>query len=393
MQSTAKRNENINSLQYLEILIKRKRMIIAVTAASFVLSVGVSLLLPNTFRAAALILPPQQSDYGLMGGMLAQGGGLASLAGDMMGKTSNAEMYVGILNSEAIRDLIVDRFKLMEVYATKTRVDTYKRLENVAKIEVGKKTGIISVAVEDKNPKRAADIANAFVDELIKKLIDLNVTGASLNKSYLEERLAKVNADLVVAEDALKKFSAKNKTLQVSEQAKTAISGLARLKAELVTQEVHLSTLKSYLTDQNQEVINVKNTISGLKSEIARMEGNSPEGAILSLGSVPAISEEYGRLTREFKVQETLFELLRKQYEMAKLSETKNVSSVQIIQKASPPDKKIRPKRSQLVIIITYTTLILAILSAFVLERWERMPEEDRLLWRELKADLFRFKH
>lgn len=369
--------ETVNLLDYLEVIAKRWRLIVGTGAVALVLSTGLSLQIKNVYSSTALVLPPQQ-DSGMLGMMNALSGGMATLASDLLGKGSPADMYVGILNSRVVMDTIIDRFKLLEVYRVKYRLDAYKVLDRKVEIEVGKKDGIISVTVEDQDPKRAAAMANAYLEELGKMSVKLNVTGAGENRSYLEQRLAKTKVTLSQAEDALKQFQTKNKALDVPEQAKASIVGVAQLRAQLAAQEVQLAALRSRFTDSTQEVKDLRASNAKLEGQIARLEGNGPGGAIPSLGSVPALGEEYVRLLREFKVQEAVFEMLTKQYEMAKFSESRNVDGLQIIQNAAVPDKKVKPKRSLIVLAATLGAAAAAALYALMAEAGAKLPPEDR---------------
>lgn len=384
-------SETINLLDYLEVLAKRKRLVVRSTLAMFVISICGSLLLTKIYSATALVLPPQQ-DQSMMGLMMGQmGGGMASLAGDLLGSGTSADLCIGILNSNTVSDDIIDRFNLMKVYNEKCRADAYKTLDRKVDITAGKKDGIISITVEDKDPQLAAGIANAYVDALAKMMINLNATGAVQNKAYLEEQLAKAKANLSSAEEKIKSFQAKNKVVDVTEQAKGAIQGIADLTAQLAAEQVKLAVLQRSLTDSSQEVKNQKAVIGRLKEQIARFEGNGKGGAIPSVGSVPALGEEYLRLMREFKIQETLVELLTKQYEMAKLTEEKNVAGIQVIQRARVPDKKVKPKRSVIVLMATFVGLVGSTMAAFLMEYRERMPIEERQRWQHIFS-LFRGK-
>lgn len=375
----------INLLDYLEVIAKRWRMIAKVTAAAFVLSIIFSLFMTKIYSSTAMILPPQQ-DSSMIGMMSAMTGGMASLAGDLLGKGTTADLYVGILNSRAVADSIIDRFKLMEVYEEEYRLDTYKELDKKVDIAAGKKDGIISITVEDKDPKRAADLANAFVEELSKLTVKLNIIGAGQNRGYLEDRLAKGKVDLARAEESLKTFQSRNKAIDVPSQAQAAILGVAQLKAQLAVQEVQLAAMRSRFTDTTQDVIDMKATIANIRAQIAQVEGKDRGSSIPSMGSIPELGQEYVRLMREFKVQEAIFELLTKQYEMAKLTEAKDVSTMQIIQNATVPDKKTKPKRSLIVLVITFAAGFGAALYAFVRETSERMPPEDRERWGRIRA-------
>lgn len=379
--------DTIDLLDYLQVIAKHSRMILMITGAAFIISIIVSLLLPKIYSSTARIIPPQQ-DQGMMAAMLGQAGGLAGLAGGMFGGGTTGDLYVGMLRSEAVKDVIIDKFKLMDVYEKKFRLDTYEALDDAASIELGKKDGIISITVEDKDPKRAADLANAFVEELGKLSVNLNVTGAGENRKFLEQRLIKAKLDLAKAEDNLKAYQANNKALDITEQAKVTIGGVAQLRAQLAVQEVQLASLRSYMTDENDEIKTVKASIVNLKGQIANLEGAGKGSSIPNVGAVPALGQEYLRLMRELKIQETIVEFLTKQYEMAKLSESKDVSGVQVLQTARIADKKEKPKRTLIVLAASSVTFFFAVLLAFFLEYTERMGDDEREKWNALRRYL-----
>ena len=229
MPPTNQDRQTVTLHDYFHVIAKRSRLILFSTFTAAILAVIASFFLTNIYSATAKILPPQQ-ESGLLSSVMGQLGNLASFAGDVVGKGNKPEMYVELLSSEAVMDPIIDRFKLMEVYNQKYRQFTYKLVENHAKIVANKKSGIISITVDDKDPKRAADIANAYVEELDRLLKSINTTGAGQNRQFLENRLAGARADLARAEEALKTFQAKNKSFNVTEQAKASIDASADLK-------------------------------------------------------------------------------------------------------------------------------------------------------------------
>lgn len=376
----------INLLDVLELLAANWLFVAKVVGVTAILSAVISLSLPNVYSATSRILPPQQ-DSGLMG-MLMGGaaGGIGSVASDILGKGSPADMYVGILKSEAVSDSIIENFKLMEIYNKKYRADTYIQLSKNVDIVAGKKDGIISISVDDKDPKLAAAMANSYVDELNNLLVKMNNTGAGQNKEFLEDRLAKAKVDLAKTEEILKAFQENNKALDVSEQAKGTIKGVADLEAQLALEEVKLSGLRRMFTDASQEIKNQQSVINSLKSQINKFEGNRSNVAILGLGAIPGVGQQYLRKMRAFKIQEALVELLTKQYEMAKFSEAKNISSLQVIQAARVPDKKSKPKRSILVLTSSLLAGITAIFFVFIREAGSRMHEEDRERLRKIFA-------
>ncbi|QSV44852.1 GumC family protein [Geobacter benzoatilyticus] len=381
-----KDNDYIDISAGLNIVAKSWRLILCTTVLLTILSIiVVFFVLPEKYRSTARILPPQQ-DMGFMGMMGALSGGLAGIAGDILGKGTTSDLYAGILKCEAIKDRIIDRFNLISVYEDNYRVDTYKKLDDNIDIQTGKKDGIVSITVEDVDPKRAAAIANAFIEELEKITIKMNVQGASKNKEFLEQRLLKAKVDLDAAEDALKVFQRRNKLLDVTEQTKASIEGIAQLRAQLASQEVQLATLRQSMTDNSHEVMSIKSSIENLRVQVAKMEGSREGGALPNLGTVPQLGQEYLRIMRQFKIQEAIFDALTKQYEMAKFSESKEISSIQVIQFATVPDKHSTPKRAFIVIVSTILAFISAIITAFVMNHWREMSENDRDKWKNLCA-------
>lgn len=370
-------SEQIDLFEYVEIIVQRKKLILRVTVSAFIISIAIALLLPKIYSSTARIIPPQQ-DPGLMGMMMGQmgGGNLAGLAGNIFGTGTPADQYSSILQSERIKSAIIDRFKLMEEYGKDYRLDMYEKMDKIVEIKAGKKDGIITITVEDEDPQKAADIANAYVDEIGKLSAEMSITNATLNRGFLEGRLTKAKADLAQAEEALKTFQSKNKVVSVPDQARASIEGIALLKGQLAVQEAQLSALRSQFTDSTQEVMNIKATIGNLRGQIAKLEGAGTGGAILSVGSVPGLGQEQIRLMREFKTHEMIVELLTKQYEITKLTEAKDINTIQVIQKAEVPDKKIKPKRQLIVLFLTFFAFACSVAFVFFQEFKQKIPAD-----------------
>jgi tyrosine-protein kinase Etk/Wzc len=376
-------------LHYLEIIAKGKKLIVTVTLAGFALSIGCALLLPRIYSSTARILPPQQ-DPGLASLMLGQmggGGGLSSLAGSVLGAATPADQYASILQSERVKNAIIDRFKLMELYRQQYRLDMYLKMDSLVEIKAGKKDGIITIRVEDEDPKRAAAIANAYVEELGKLTSELSISSAGQNRAFLEGRLAGARLDLARAEEAMTLFQVRSRAVNVPEQAKASIEGIAGLKAQIAAQEAQLSGMRSQFTDSTPEVQTLTASIGKLKAQAARLEGKGT-GAIPSLGSVPGLGQEQIRLLREFKTQEMIVELLTRQNELAKLTEAKNISSIQVLQHALVPDKKVKPKRSLIVLGSTFFSFLASVGWILLGKYRERFSADEVAGWRRVTSAL-----
>lgn len=382
------KGDEINLLEYLLVIVKYKKMIFYSCGIAFVLSCLVSLLLPNIYTATTMILPPQQEKGGL-GTMLGGVGDLAALAGVSLGRHSG-ELYIAMLKSRTMSDAVIDRFNLMERYEWKFRSNAYKALKKKVNVSLEEKGGLITISVEDKNPQMAADIAKSYVEELKNLNIKINLSSAGRQRQFLEKRLAVVKNDLTQAEERLKVFQEQNKAIRIDDQATAIIEAIAQLKGELAGKEVELGVLLSSHTEKNPQVMALHEAISQIKGQIHKLERsssgkNGSEDIFITTSDVPEMGVQYARLLREFKVQETIYELLTKQYEVAKIEEAKNTSTIEIIDPAVVPDRKSKPKRSMIVVFMTFAVGFVAVIVAFIKEYGSRMEEKDRRLWAEIR--------
>lgn len=386
MQQNNQLNQNnshadtVSIVDYLLVLAKQKKLIIAVTLIATCVAAISTFFMKPIYLATTLILPPQK-ESGLISSMLSQLSGVSGLAGELAGKGTNSELYLDFLRSETIRDPIIDRFNLKEVYGSPYRDQLYKIMDFKGRISASRKTGVITITVEDGNPQRAADMANAYVEELIKFTSNMSTMGASNNRAFFEQRLAEAKTNLVKTENNLKAFQSKYKAFQVPEQAQATIQGIAQMKAQLAVQEVQLATLRSQFTDTSQEVKTVKSSINNLKAQIAKLEHGTSVGALPSLGVVPELGQEYIRNLRAFKTDEMIVEMLTKQFEMSKLSEANNVSNIQVVQKAKVPERKSKPSKKKIVMAAFVFSFAISIALAFVMENIAAMADDDRQKW------------
>jgi len=381
----------INLLEYFLVIVKHKKMIVVACAIAFILSCSVIFLMPDIYISTARILPPRESSG--IGTMLGDMGGLAALAGISTGNSSG-DLYVGMLKSRTVSDAIINQFDLMTVYDQDYRVEMYEKLDGIVSISLGKQDGIISISIEDEDPERAAQIVNAYVNELRKLNVKINLDSAGRERSFLQDRLAKVKIDLSDAEEQLKSFQEKNKAISLNDQSRMIIEAIATLRGNLAIKEVELGILLSSQTEQSPQVKNLREGIDQLKVQISLLE-RTPEGKrvssddiFLPTSAVPKLAVQYARLLRNLKIQEKLYELLTQQYEMAKITEAKNVSNIQILDYGVVADKKSKPKRSLIILISTFVAGFFAVIYAFIREYGEKMSDEDRILWQEIKRKI-----
>jgi len=367
--------DEIDLTKLFRILSRRWRLILGFTAASAVIAVVVSLLLPNYYKAETRILPPNEKGGSLATQLMGQAGGLIALAGGAAGVKTQGELFVAMTKSRTVLDRVVDRFDLMKLYKGKYREDARKNLVGVLKVQEDRKSGIISLTVEDRDPKRAADMANAFVEELKSLAGGLAISEAGQRRMFFEDQIRQTKESLARAEEEVKGFQQRTGMFQVDAQARAIIEGIARLRAGIAVKEVEAKVLRSFATAQNPDLQRVEEEIRALRAELEKVETSKGRGfdPLMPSGRVPEMGTEYLRKLRQLKYNETLFELLSKQYELAKLDEARDAVVIQVIDRAVPPERKSGPHRSRIVLLPTVIILFLSVFIVLLLEHpWKK---------------------
>ncbi len=379
-QTDTQRGENIERLSLLErenleisftaifaILLRRRKTFIMPVMAAALASVAVALLIPPKFTSETVILTPHQAEPSIsaMSQLAGAGGaglsGLSLLAG--FGLRNPSDLYVGILESRTIADTLINRFNLKQVYNDKYYKAARKHLRWNTTIKAGKDT-LIHVEVSDRNPDRAAQLANAYIEELAKRNSSVTLSEASQRRQFFEEQLAKQRDLLAASEIALRDTQQFTGLMVPSGQAEALIRSTSQLHAEILGQQAQLAGLKAYATDDNPRVKMFKNELAALQSELAKLErGDHIAGTPdVPIGELPQAGLEYIRKYRDVKYHETLYEALAKQYEAARLDEAKAAPSVQVIDAAVTPEKRSWPPRTVIVASsIFFATLISAL--------------------------------
>ena len=326
------------------------------------LAFGITMLIAPTFTASTTFMPPQQAQSGAASA-LASLGSLAGLAGGT-GVRSSGDQYVALMQSGTVANRLIDQFKLMDVYESKFRVDARKELATNVRIALGKKDGLITVEVDDTSPQRAADIANRYVDELRRITGALAVTEAQQRRVFFERQLQQSRDRLVQAQQALQASGFNPGTLKA--EPKAAAETYARLKAETTATEVRLQVLRGSLADGTPEVRQQQAALAALRGQLTKVEqpGDSTGGP------------DYVGKYREFKYQETLFELYARQFELARVDESREGALIQVVDTATAPEKKSKPKRA---LIAASTALVVALLlAAWAVWRQAGLPRSAR---------------
>lgn len=367
IQSQDAHAKDIHLLDLLILFSKRRKFIFRFVIAAATLTIITVLLIPNQYTAATLVLPPSQSSsissallgqLGAVGG--AGSGALASLASGSLGIKNTSEMYVSLFRSRTVEDSTIQRFGLMARYHGKTMFDARRAFEDHSTVTLGAKDGLLRITVKDRDPKRAAEIANGYVDEFKKLSANLAITEASQRRLFFQQQLQEARGNLTTAEEAMKSTQEATGVLQIDSQAKALLDSAANLRAQVVAKEVQIQAMRSFATEDNPELIVAKRQLTELQAQLSKLAGRDSDQFIVPKGKAPEAGLEYLRKLRDVKYNEAIFELIAKQFEMAKLDEARQGAVIQVADVAVPPDKKSSPLRALIVILVTLMSLFVA---------------------------------
>ena len=368
--------ESAGLLDWLIVLAKYKRSLVVLPLLAAVVAAGIALLMPNVYTGTTRILPPQQTQS--TSAVLAQLGSLAGLAGGAIpGMKNPNDLYVGMLKSRTVADSLIGRFELNKLYDKRYQSETRRELARRSTIVAGK-DGIITVEVDDSDPKRAAELANAYVDELFKLTKVLAVTEASQRRLFFERQLEQAKDNLARSEASTRHALQKGGLVMVEGQGRVMAETNARLRAEITVKEIQIGAMRAFASDQNPELQRTQQQLEVLKRELARMEGASSPGRADGKGEDnTGKGIENLRLLREMKYNEVTYELLARQYEIAKIDEAKDSAIIQVMDRAIEPDRKSRPHRARIVIVAGVLATLAALLLALLRESFARARERQ----------------
>ena len=371
--------DEISLLDLLQTIFDNLRLLILGPLVVGLAALGISFTVPPTFTATVKFLPPQQQQSAAAS-MLASLGGLGGLAGAAAGIKSPADQYLAFMKSNSVQDVLIERFKLQERYETKFKADTRLALTGSTRATSGK-DGLISVEVDDKDPQFAADLANAHVQELQTLLARIAVTEAQQRRAFFEKQLTQVKDKMIAAEQALRATGISGSVLKSNPTS--AVAAVAGLKAQVTAQEVKLGAMRGYLAESAPDFKLALNELASLRAQLAKQEKDEPATAGQS---------DYVSKYREFKYQETLFDLFAKQFEVAKVDESREGAVIQVLDAAQPPERKAKPKKALIAIIATLAAGFAMLLFVFIrqaLRNATQDPESAQKLGK-LKASWYR---
>jgi tyrosine-protein kinase Etk/Wzc len=372
--------EDFHLLDLLIVLAKHRRLIIGLTVGFAVLATVIVLAIPSQYTAEAVLLPPGQNSSASTAFLMQAVGGssaLASAAGASLGLKNPSDLYIALLRSRTVEDAMVKRFALMSRYQRKTISDARKALEKHTAVSASTKDGLITVTATDRDPRQAADMANAYVDELHNLSAHLAITEAAQRRAFFQQQLLETNENLASAEEALKSTEQSTGVLQIDAQTRTLVESAAALRAQITAKEVQLEGMRAYATDDNPQMVEAKQQLAALQGQLGQLTGagasaGADTGLIVPKGRVPEAGLEYLRKLRDVKYYETISELLARQFEMAKVDEARQGTTVQVVDAAVPPDHRSFPKRTITVIVAAFFGLILACIWSIGFEGWLR---------------------
>jgi uncharacterized protein involved in exopolysaccharide biosynthesis len=390
--------------EQLRLLWGRRRFFLRAVAASLLVSTLVAFLIPKSYTSTTQLMPPDpQSTSGMamMAAMAAKaGGGLAGVAGDLLGLKSSGALFIGVLRSQTSQDRLIEQFDLKKVYGARLVMDARARLDESTSISEDKKSGIITISVTDHSPQRAAALAGAYVDQLNTLVSELSTSSAHREREFLEERLKVAKTDLDDASNQLAQFSSKNNTLDIQQEGKAMLDAAGTIAGEMIAAQSQLEGLRQIYTDNNSRVRSLNARVAELRKQLEKLGGTQantgnvtkasseqtgdPSAAKAGGGlpyptikSLPLLGAKYADFYRRAKIQETVYELLTEQYELAKVQEAKETPSVKVLDPARVPEKKSFPPRLVIMILGTFLAFAMSVVWVLGSARWQEADASD----------------
>ncbi len=380
-----------SDLEWMFLLWEKRRFLGSLTLKGFVLTLVVTLLIPNRYDSTIQIMPPDPQSGGLamLAALAGKGGGLGalgSLGSDLLGMKNSGDLFVGILHSRTVEDRLVDRFDLRKVYRDRYQVDARNDLAGYTGISEDRKSGVIAITVTDRDPRRAAQLGQAYVDELDRLVAQVSTSSARRERIFIEERLKVVKQELDNAAQQFSEYASKNGTLDVPAQTKAMVESEATLEGDLVAAQSELHGLEQLYTGDNIRVRTLRARISELKHQVENMSGNKVDlsssdseiaGDFPSIRKLPLLGVRWANLYREAKIQETVYELLTQQYELAKIQEAKEIPTVKVLDTANIPEKKSSPHRLLLTLLGASLSFGVGVVWIFGAATWKQIDLQD----------------
>jgi uncharacterized protein involved in exopolysaccharide biosynthesis len=364
--------------EFLLLFFNKKKLITAFVLIFGGLGILYCLLAPKIYKAESRVIPSSQGKAGMASAMLSQLGGGGGLMG-LSGISTNGQLLIGVLQGETVVDKIIDRFDLMNLYEKEYRVKTREYVTSkILNLTEDTKSGIVTIAVMDKDPARAAEMANAFVDELKNVLQSLAIGEAAQRRIFFEQQLVQSHKALGDAEDELQKYQEKSGLVVMEPQFQAMLESIEALRAQVAAKEVEILSLRTYARGENPNLKRAITELSALRAELNKLERqrtqkNDKTTKATSLGEAPQLGLEYQRRVRDVKFASAMYELMLQQFEAAKVDESREAMVVRVIDPATPPDYKYKPKRAHIILLGVSIGLFLGMTWVLVADYVETM--------------------
>jgi len=376
-------------LSILRLLWERRKWLWRVALWAFALSTLIAFLVPNQYESSIRIMPPDSLSNA--GGILATLAGkgnpeLMAMAGSLLGMKGSAALFVDLFRSRSVQDRVVDRLNLQKVYRVRYKQDARKRLDGDTQVSEDRKSGVISLIVTDRDPQRARDIAQAYLEELNRLVSQVSTSSARRERIFIEQRLTSVKSDLEDAEKQFSAFASKNAALDIKEQTKAMVESASMLQGQLIVAQSELQSLEQIYTSNNIRVRSLRARVEELKRQAQKLQGTDaslvsdaaqPDQMYPPIRKLPLLGVEWADLYRRMKIQETVYELLNQQFELARIQEAKEIPTVNVIDPANLPEKKSWPPRLLIIALLTVVSLAGAVAWIFGSERIQSLEHND----------------
>lgn len=380
------------------LLSRQKILVFGVPLAIAILAGALSFLISPTYTATAKVFPPQQSAtpaslmIGQLGALTGLAGGTGGGGAAALGLKNPSDVYVSMVKSRKVVDAVIKRFNLQQIYGAEVMTDARRELEGNTTVSAGK-DGVISIEVQDGDAKRAAEIANGYIDALYQLTQELAVTEASQRRLFFERQLNEAKQGLTKAEGAFQQMQEKTGLIKLEDQGRVIIEAVSRARAAVASKEVQLSAMRLHSTPNSPDYLMAQQELRALRTQLDQLEQREARGkgdVFLSTQRVPEAGLEYVRGFREVKYHEAMFEFLARQFELAKIDEAKNAAMIQVLEDAIEPERRSGPRRRLIVLVTFFVMLVLTITAAFVREALANAMTDPRLAERfeSLKSNL-----
>jgi G-rich domain on putative tyrosine kinase len=366
-----------------------RRLFFRVAVVVFVLSILVVLSLPKEYVSIARLMPPEQggNSAAMLAALVGKGsaGGLAGLAGSLLGAKNNGAVFVALLHSGTISGHLIDQFDLQRVYHKRYRLDAAKRLGHLTKITEDTKSGVITIVVTDETRERSRGLAQGYLDGLNNLVARVNTSSAHREREFIEQRLNTVQAELQRAQIALSDFSSKNTTIDIKEQTRATVEAGAKLEGQLIAGESELDSLRQVYGNQNVRVRAAEARNATVQRELQRANGQSEQDGneidashpYPALRQLPQLGVQWANLYRNVRVHETVFDLLSEEYETARIEEVKSIPTVSVIDFPGLPERREGPHRTLIVLISTLLSFVVTAVYLLARRSWLMMDDQD----------------